>query len=634
MKDNTVEAGTVKPSPEGEGWVRGNQHKEESLFIPPHPSLIMPDYPVRHPAGECKSAPGGFVPQGEGTQIEPRSFSRLDVAFGRFLSRRTGFDPVQKQAFETIVMTASYEQNQGHSCIQINDEARELLFASGLVETNPTDQSSPLPLVIEQNRLYLHRYWNYENRLAMQIKAMNQAEANGNRPVAVTELLLDRYFDVSDETDDQREAAKMAARQSFCIITGGPGTGKTFTVVKILALLQELAEQPLHIALAAPTGKAAMRLQESIGFSKTKLPCSDAIKNRIPETVTTLHRLLGAMPPSPYFRHHAGKPLVHDLVVVDEASMVDLALMSKLLDALKPGARLILLGDKDQLASVESGAVLADLAVAETLQSNVYTLKKSHRFGGVIKELAEAVNRQQDELAWQILSNGGSGAVQCLDADLVDYVVAQQAEYLQLIKAGAGFERIFQAFSRFQVLCSNRQGKNSVADINYRVEQKLAEQNRIALSGLWYPGRPVMVTQNNPALHLYNGDIGICMQDNVGAGLVPAQSGQPQGIAPTGKLMVYFQRADGSVKKYLPARVPHCETVFAMTIHKSQGSEFEEVLIVLPEAINPVLTKELLYTAITRAKQTIKLVAGEAVFTATVRQKIDRVTGLVDKFKI
>jgi len=562
-------------------------------------------------------------------QTEPRSFSRLDVAFARFLSQRTGFDPLQKQAFETIVMTASYEQNQGHSCIQIDDNARALLLASGLVGPNPESQADPLPLVIEQDRLYLHRYWNYENRLAMQIKAMTQAE----HPIEKLDALLDRYFDMRDETDDQREAAKMAAKQSFSIITGGPGTGKTFTVVKILALLQELAEQPLHIALAAPTGKAAMRLQESIGFSKTKLPCSETIKNRIPETVTTLHRLLGAMPPSPYFRHNADKPLVYDLVVVDEASMVDLALMSKLLDALKPGARLILLGDKDQLASVESGAVLADLAMAETLQNNVYTLKKSHRFGGAIKELAEAVNFQQDELAWQILSDGGDDAVQCLDEDLIDYVAAQQADYLQLIKADAEFERIFQAFSRFQVLCSNRQGKNSVADINDRVEQNLAEQKRIDLSGLWYPGRPVMVTQNNPALHLYNGDIGICMPDVPSTSSLVLSSAEGAGQVSTGKLMVFFQRADGSVKKYLPARVPHCETVFAMTIHKSQGSEFEEVLIVLPEASNPVLTKELLYTAITRAKKTIKLVAGEAVFTATVRQKIERVTGLVDKFK-
>ena len=377
-------------------------------------------------------------PSPEGVEFEQRLFSRLDVAFARFLSQRTHFEPIQKQAFEAIVMTVSYEQNQGHSCIQIDDKTQALLLASGLAEMNPTSQTTSLPLIIEQNRLYLYRYWNYENRLAMQIKAMTQTEHR----VEQLDAMLDRYFDTVPEIDDQREAAKMAAKQSFCIITGGPGTGKTFTVVKILALLQELAEQPLHIALAAPTGKAAMRLQESIGFSKAKLPCSEAIKNRIPETVTTLHRLLGAMPPSPYFRHHADKPLVYDLVVVDEASMVDLALMSKLIDALKPGARLILLGDKDQLASVESGAVLADLAMAETLQNNVYTLKKSHRFGGAIKELAEAVNLQQDELAWQILSDGVDGVVQRLNEDLIDYIAAQQADSLQLMKAGAGFEQI------------------------------------------------------------------------------------------------------------------------------------------------------------------------------------------------
>lgn len=546
-------------------------------------------------------------------QTTPRAFSRLDMAFASFLSQRTSFDFVEKQAFEAIGMLASYEQNQGHSCIKIDDDARALLLASGLAATAADSQAKPLPLVIEQDRLYLHRYWNYENRLAAQIKAMTQI----GRPAGQLDAILARYFEASDETDHQREAARMAARQSFCIITGGPGTGKTFTVVKILALLQELAEQPLHIALAAPTGKAAMRLQESIGSNKKKLPCSETIKNRIPETVTTLHRLLGAMPPSPYFRHHADKQLVHDLVVVDEASMVDLALMSKLIDALKPGARLILLGDKDQLASVESGAVLADLAMAESLQNNVYALKKSQRFGGTIKKLADAVNLQQDQIAWQILLDGSDSAAECLKEDLIDYIAAQQMDYLQLIKAGAEFDSVMRAFSRFQVLCSNRQGKNSVADINQRVEQKLVEQKRIDLSGLWYPGRPVMVTQNNPSTNLYNGDIGICMPDSLSAG----------------KLMVYFQRPDGSVKKYLPARVPPCETVFAMTIHKSQGSEFGEVLIVLPEAVNPVLTKELLYTAITRAKEAVKIVAEESVFTETVRQKIERITGLVDKFK-
>ena len=249
-------------------------------------------------------------------------------------------------------MSVSYEQSKGHSCIRLDDEGRALVLASGLAVSHPQneagEQEATLPLVVEQDRLYLHRYWFYENRLAMQINAMIQlSRARRQKIDADPEALFDKYFGpCTDETDWQREAAIQSVKQSFSIITGGPGTGKTTTVVKILALLQELAEQPLHIALAAPTGKAAMRLQESIGFNKTALPCSETIKSHIPETVATLHRLLGAKPPSPYFRHDANKSLVYDLVVVDEASMVDLALMSKLLDALKPGYRLIL-GDKE-----------------------------------------------------------------------------------------------------------------------------------------------------------------------------------------------------------------------------------------------------------------------------------------------
>ncbi|MGZ8240640.1 MAG: exodeoxyribonuclease V subunit alpha [Methylobacter sp.] len=543
-------------------------------------------------------------------RLEANAFSRLDIAFARFLSQRTKFDENQKQEFEHIIMLVSYEQNQGHSCIQLDDKGRALMLASGLAAV-PTQQTGCLPLVVDQNRLYLHRYWFYENRLAMQIKVLT----NITFPAENLDTILERYFkDRGDETDWHREAAKMAVRQAFSIITGGPGTGKTTTVVKILALLQELAaEKFLHIALAAPTGKAAMRLQESIGFNKSALPCPERLKEHIPETVTTLHRLLGAKPPSPYFHHDANKRLTYDLVVVDEASMVDLALMSKLVDALKPGARLILLGDKDQLASVESGAVLADLTMA--LPEHTIELKKSHRFDENIKHLADAVNCQQHDIAWRILRQNNKDN-DVLEQDLIDYVAGQQAEYLQLIKTQAEFDEIYRAFSRFQVLCSNRHGKNSVADINYRVEQKLAVQKLINLSGAWYSGRPVLVTQNNAAMHLYNGDIGICMPDK----------------EQDGKHMVFFQRADGTVKKYLPTRLPHCETVFAMTIHKSQGSEFEEVLVALPDTVNPVLTKELLYTAITRAKKTLKLVADEAVFAATVKQRVQRNTGLVDKF--
>ncbi|MGJ0489714.1 exodeoxyribonuclease V subunit alpha [Methylobacter sp.] len=543
-------------------------------------------------------------------QDQERTFSRLDVAFARFLGQRCKLNAEEKLLFESLVMQLSHEQSQGHSCIQLAEKDCALVLASGLAAV-PDQSVGPLPLVLEQNRLYLHRYWDYESRLAKQIKAMAQTKP----AVEGLDAALDRYFPaLSDEVDWQRAAAKMALTRGFSIITGGPGTGKTTTVVRILALMQEFSEESLHIALAAPTGKAAMRLQESIGTNKASLPCDESVKQRIPELVTTLHRLLGARPPSPYFRHHADKPLVHDLVVVDEASMVDLALMSKLVDALKPGAGLILLGDKDQLASVESGAVLADLTAI--LPDCTLELKKSHRFDDSIKRLAVAVNQQQADIAWQVLQ-GGDQNITLLDQDPIDYVAGQQADYLRLIKTSASFDEIYRAFSRFQVLCANRHGKNSVAEINHLVEQKLVAQKLISVSGLWYIGRPVMVTQNNPALQLYNGDIGICLFDK----------------DQSGKLMVFFQRADGSVKKYLPARVSHCETVYAMTIHKSQGSEFEEVLIALPDVVNPVLTKELLYTAITRARKTVRLIADEAVFAAAVGRRVERITGLADKFK-
>ena len=548
--------------------------------------------------------------------FEKQTFSRLDMVFARFLSERSLLDSNQKQAFENIVMSLSFEQSQGHSCIQIDDEAKTLIIASGLalIDTNSHDTTTTLPLAIEQDRLYLHRYWLYESRLAQQLSKITQLKVS-NKPKTTADFstLLDKYFGNSETIDWQLAAATMAINQAFCMITGGPGTGKTTTVVKILALLQELSDQPLLIALAAPTGKAAMRLQESIGFNKAALPCIAAIKSAIPESVTTLHRLLGAKPPSPYFHHNAKQPLVYDLVVVDEASMVDLALMSKLVDALKPGARLILLGDKDQLASVESGAVLADLTTA--LPQQTLELQKSHRFDEDIKNLATAINQQQDLEAWRLLQTGNKN-IALLETDLIDYISKQQIDYLRLITARAEFSDIYKAFNRFQALCATRLGKNSVSDINHAVELSLSNKKLIHLSGLWYCGRPIMITQNNAALQLYNGDIGICLRDK-------EQEDQ---------LRVFFQRADGSIKKYLPARIPHCETVFAMTIHKSQGSEFEEVLIILPETISPVLTKELLYTAITRAKKTIKLVTNEAVFSSTVRQRVQRVTGLINRF--
>jgi len=543
---------------------------------------------------------------------EEEVYSRLDMAFARFLSQRTALAATRKKALETLLSLLSQKQHQGHSCIEINELDKNLLLDSGLVSELPAASTLTYPLVIEQNRLYLQRYWSYEDRLATQIKQLAQI----SKPVQNLDSLLDRYCGVqTKETNWQREAAKKAALQAFCIITGGPGTGKTSTICKILAVLQELADEPLLIALAAPTGKAAMRLQEAIALNMAGLDCPDNIKGQIPRTAITLHRLLGAKPPSPYFKHDANNPLVFDLVVIDEASMVDLALLSKLVDALKPGARLILLGDKDQLASVESGAVLADLITG--LPGNTVELRQSYRFEDGIKKLADAINQQDHETAWRILSANDEAAGILDQQQLIPYILKQREDYVRLAKTNAEFTDIYRTFNRFQVLCSNRHGKNGALAINAAVEQGLFGQNPKYGATSWYPGRPVMVLQNNPALHLYNGDIGICLPD----------------LEQSGNLMAFFQRPDGTVKKYLPARMAACETVFAMTIHKSQGSEFDEALIVFPETINPILSKELLYTAITRAKRRIKLVAEEKVFAATISRKLERVTGLANKFQ-
>lgn len=537
------------------------------------------------------------------TDTQDKQFSRLDYAFARFLTQRSELDAKQGKQFEAILLKLSYAQSQGHSCITVNDSEQCVVLASGMA-----NEKGNLPLVLEHKQLYLQRYWNYECQLAVRIKELTSLEPVNESFIGQ----IERYFPASKGIDWQKQAAMAAVKAPFTIVTGGPGTGKTTTVVKILALLLELSTQSLNIALAAPTGKAAMRLQGSIGQSKVKLPCSDDIKAMIPEQVVTIHRLLGAKPPSPYFRYHAESPLHYDIVVVDEASMIDLPLMSKLLGALKKNARLILLGDKDQLASVETGMVLADLTYA--LPAFTQELKQSYRFSGHIKTFADAVNTQDAVKAWDLLEQNYP-EISLLQTDLIDYIAEKQREYLQLIAEKLEFTEVYNAFNKFQVLCANREGLLSVANINYQVTQKLREDKLIRGISEWYLGRPVLITQNDAVLQLYNGDIGICMADKEN----------------NGQLMVYFLLAEGSIRKYLPARLPNCETVFAMTIHKSQGSEFDEVVLVLPEVINPILTKELIYTGTTRAKKVVKVLAKKSVFIETLQQKVGRSSGLANR---
>lgn len=539
------------------------------------------------------------------SDLDTTRYTRLDQAFARFMSAKSGLSQPLRAEFESIVKQLSAAQTQGHSCLPVNTDQAALLRQSRLVSSQ-----QHTPLILQHNRLYTQRYWQYEDRLARQIADLSRRRFS----YPALETLGQRYFDLDiDGNRAQYHAALDAASQALSIITGGPGTGKTTTVVKILAILQELSQQRLHIALAAPTGKAAQRLQESIGYSKSRLAADQRLLSAIPERVSTVHSLLGAQPPTPAFKYHEHNPLPYDLVVVDEASMIDLALMSKLVASLKTNARLILLGDKDQLASVESGVVLIDLI--RSLPENTRELLHTYRFQGEIKALADAVNQQRPDDAWKLLQ-ANEAEIGLVTTDPIAYVLEQYRPYWRLLSGNTEPSALFEAFNQFKVLCSNRHGPLSVSHINNSIELHLKQQHP-SINPIWYPGKPVTVTENCTALQLYNGDIGLCLAD----------------AEQEGRLSVFFLRPDGSLKKVLPARMPSCETAYALTVHKSQGSEFDHVLIVLAETVNPVLCKELIYTAVTRAKVSVKVRASQEVFYAALRKRVTRHSGLSTKLQ-
>jgi len=532
-------------------------------------------------------------------------FNFLDMHFSRFLADRSRLGGADKDRFLHLVSTLSGAYDAGHACLPVSQS--DALFLQDIPLVSDGGQT---PLVLHNRRLYLHRYYHYEKRLAGQLSAL----AATNVSLDVPENGFDRYF-TSDGagTDWQKEAARIALRKTPTIICGGPGTGKTTTVVKILALLLQVTGRKLDIALAAPTGKAAMRLSESIGSSLDRMQLPDEIARFLPTQATTLHRLLGYRRHSPQFRHYRQNPMGWDVVVVDEASMVDLALMSKLVDALKPGARVVLLGDKDQLASVESGAVLGDLI--KSLPENSVELQKTYRFNDNIKQLAASINRGDSATAWALLAESAAANIAVLQTDLIEYIGHQYAQFMAEVARNPrpSVEELFRAFNRFQVLCAVHFGARGVDGINRRIELALARRGFSCRSEGWYPGRPVLITRNDYSLDLFNGDIGICLPDSA-----------------NGSVQVWFERSDGGVRSYSPYRLPPCETVFAMTIHKSQGSEFDQVVVVLPEADNRILSRELIYTAVTRAKKSVKLVTDQQVFKQALSRNIERCSGLVD----
>ncbi len=550
-----------------------------------------------------------------------------------------------------------------------------------------SDQGQPLVLAGTPDAplLYLRRYWLQEQQLTRALAQRTAARSVVDE--AAARQWLDRLFDPVPGAqtptpeagmDWQKMACAVALRAKLTVITGGPGTGKTYTAARLLALLYAMAPQPqqLRVALAAPTGKAAARLRQSIDSALQDLSGRAgldlaAFAQRM-GAARTLHSLLGARTHTRQLRFHAGNPLDVDVVIVDEASMVHLEMMAALLAALPSGATLVLLGDKDQLASVEAGAVLGDLcrgvgqaqydadtaryaqaltgctldaawiapanrseALSNLLAQQTVMLRHSRRFGGNIGTLARAVNAGDAVLAAQVLAQDPAGTVMASPVHQVQAVVqlavqgragaaACYADYLCLVQAGpatsgdtqaahtAWATAVLKAFDRFRLVCAVHEGEWGTRSLNLAVQQALAQAGWIKPRGEWFVGRPAMVTRNDAELGVFNGDVGITL---------PA-------LDPTAALRVYFLDGD-TLRSVASSRLPQVETAFAMTVHKCQGSEFLHTALVLPGADARVLTRELVYTGITRARECFTLLQAQpGALQAAIARPTQRASGL------
>ncbi|WP_137145661.1 exodeoxyribonuclease V subunit alpha [Mycolicibacterium sp. CR10] len=462
--------------------------------------------------------------------------------------------------------------------------------------------------------LYLDRYWLEEQQVCDDVQALLASSLRGTVPS------LDRLFPAGWE--EQRRAAEVALTQSLTVLTGGPGTGKTTTVARLLALLAEQAslagQPPLRIALAAPTGKAAARLLEAVQLEVDELDAAD--RDRLPElTSSTLHRLLQRRPGnSSRFRHHRENRLPHDVIVVDETSMVSLTLMARLLEAVRPDSRLLLVGDPDQLASVEAGAVLADLVdgLGGRDDVRIAALETSHRFGESIGTLATAIRDGEADQVIELLTAGGDN-IEWLDTDepgeQLRTVLLPHAQRLReaaiLGDAAAGLAIL----GEHRLLCAHRRGPYGVRFWNRQIERWLTDATGEPIWTDWYAGRPVLVTANDYGLGLYNGDTGVTVVRDHG-------------------LCVVIGSGAGPVE-FATGRLADVDTMHAMTIHKSQGSQADEVTVLLPQQDSRLLTRELFYTAVTRAKRQVRVVGSEAAIRAAIARRVMRASGLARRLR-
>ena len=562
-------------------------------------------------------------------------------------------EPSAGPELEEVVLALASGLEEGHVCLdtRLDEAAGRAIPSLRKMQQIVGQPGEYKPLILDGERLYLGRYWYYERAVESALRRLSRPT---DKQADATKLrgFLKRVFPEGVENNDQAFAALGAAVRNLTIVSGGPGTGKTTTVSRILALKLMLRPPGSRcvIKLAAPTGKAADRLREAISRAKAGMDLSEEEKHLIPEEAFTIHRLLEIRDNSGRPARNASNPVHADLLVLDEASMIDLSLMTRIVEALRPDAGLILLGDKDQLDAVQPGSVFGELcgehgysagflSLAERvlgerrpatdgrggLSDSLFILGKSYRFGEDkgIGQLARAVNGGDEDGAIRILRSDTSGEL-VWDEHIEKTpgffpekaVAAWLRPYFELVSSRASERECFAAFGRFRLLTPLRDGIGSVQSLNDRVEQWLREEGFVESGQLWYPGKPVMVGENNYTLNLYNGDVGITMADH------------------TGSLRVVFPGEGGTFREFPPARLPDHSLAYATTVHKSQGSEFDEVLLILPGGESPVLTRNLLYTGITRARKRCTILGTEEVVRMGIRRRPRRMSGLGERLQL
>jgi len=593
----------------------------------------------------------------------------LDLYFARWLCQTAG---EENDAVALAAALVSWRVSEGDICVDLGRYAGGVLFKEdrdgpGIPAPGPgawldalngskavagpgavyDADAEACPLVLDGTRLYLARYAWYEKTLAEEL--LRRAEAWADPDAERLKAGLDRYFpEIEGEAVNwQRVAAAIAVLKHFCVISGGPGTGKTTTVAGILALLrQQVPDSPLRVRLAAPTGKAAARITESIRQTCDMLQLDAPTRAALSLGAVTLHRLLGVHPFRSVPRHGPENPLPLDVLIVDEASMIDLPLMHRIVSALPPDARLILLGDKDQLASVEAGSVFADLcagsagrgysrglcerlrglcrfpavpATGGPLDDCVALLRRSYRFDvdSGIGRLAAAIRKGEDPGAI-LRGRAADGALAWTPPNPATFPErlgeAAVKRYAPLFNAGDAREAL-DRLGAFRVLCALRRGPTGVEGLNRMIQNALFEKGIIPSRQGLFRGCPILVTRNDYALNLFNGDVGIVWPDDDRGGILKA----------------CFRQPDGAIKKVAPHRITAYEVAFAMTVHKAQGSEFDRVLLILPFEDARVLTRELLYTGVTRARAAVEIWGPMSIIRKCAARSTIRASGLAGR---